>query len=64
MRQLFTKSVALKEDLPAGTILRREHLTGKKPGTGIPIARLHEVVNRRLKRAVAADGLLTGDDLE
>lgn len=63
-RTLFTKSVVVRSDLPAGTVLRQEHLAAKKPGTGIPAARLPELVGRRLRRAIAADQLLAEEDLE
>jgi N-acetylneuraminate synthase len=64
LRELFTKSVVAVSPLEAGTVLEREHLAAKKPGTGIPAARLDEVVGRRLRRGVQADTLLTIDDLE
>lgn len=63
LRNLFTKSVVAKVDLPAGTVLRPEHLTVKKPGTGIPAARLSELLGRRLRHAVAADQLLQEADM-
>ena len=64
LRNLFTKSVVTRADLPAGAVLREEYLTLKKPGTGIPAARLKEVIGRRLKRQVSADTMLSEDDLE
>lgn len=64
LRALFTKSVVARMDLPAGTILREEHLTVKKPGTGIPAARLPELIGVRLRRSVRADELLCPVDLE
>ena len=63
MRQLFTKSVVYLVDLPAGTILRREHLTVKKPGTGIPPNRLPELIGRKLIRNVKANEFVQEDDL-
>jgi N,N'-diacetyllegionaminate synthase len=63
LRNLFTKSIVLSSDLPAGTVLRKEHLAIKKPGTGIPADRLPELISRTLKRAVAANSLLSEDDL-
>jgi N-acetylneuraminate synthase len=63
MRDLFTKSVVARIDLSAGTVLKEEHLTVKKPGTGIPAARLQEVIGRQLKQAVQADELLHLDQL-
>jgi len=64
LRNLFTKSVVARIDLPAGTVLREEHLTVKKPGTGIPANRLHELVGRQLKRAVRANDMLRFDGLD
>ena len=64
LRSLFTKSVVVRDALASGTELKLEHLAMKKPGTGIPAARLREMVGRRLRRAVAADALLSDADLE
>lgn len=64
MRRLFTKSVVARMDLPAGTVLKREHLTVKKPGTGIPAARLSELIGRKLRRNVQKDEMIREEDLE
>jgi len=64
MRQLFTKSVVARVDLPAGTVLEAEHLSVKKPGTGIPAERIGSVLGRGLRRDVARDQLLTWEDLD
>jgi len=64
MRALFTKSVVAAKPLSAGAVLTVDDLASKKPGTGIPGARLPELAGRRLRRAVAVDELLTEDDLE
>jgi N-acetylneuraminate synthase len=58
LRHLFTKSVVAHTDLLAGTVLRAEHLTVKKPGTGIPAARLSELLGRTLRCTVARDQCL------
>lgn len=63
LRRLFTKSVVARVDLPAGTVLRDDHLAVKKPGTGIPASRLPELVGATVARHVAADELLTESDL-
>ena len=60
---MFTKSVVARQDLPAGTVLQSEHLTVKKPGTGIPAARLPEIIGRRLKKPVKADAQILKDEL-
>jgi N,N'-diacetyllegionaminate synthase len=64
LRAIFTKSLVARVALDAGTVLAPEHLAFKKPGTGIPAARLPEIVGRRLRRRVDADTLLGEDDLE
>jgi len=50
MRSMFTKSVVLRNNLTAGTILSLNDLIAKKPGTGIPIEHIASVVGKRLRR--------------
>jgi N-acetylneuraminate synthase len=64
LRKVFGKSVVAARDLDAGARIAAEDIAFKKPGTGIPAARFNEVINRRLKRPVAADTLLSEDDLD
>ncbi len=64
LRGIFMKSVVVRDDLPAGTVLREEHLATKKPGSGIPARELRSLVGRRLRKAVDRDTLLTPEDLE
>ena len=64
LRGMFTKSVAVLDDLPAGTVLATTHLGARKPGTGIPTSRLRELVGRSLSRSVSAGELLKENDLE
>lgn len=64
LREMFTKSLALRQPLLAGGVLTHELMTAKKPGTGIPLEKLDSVVGRRLKRDVSVDRLLSWEDLE
>ena len=64
LRRLFTRSIVAAKALPTGTVLAREHLAIKKPGTGLPPNRLDDVVGRRLIRDVALDQLLSAEDIE
>lgn len=64
LRSLFTKSVVVRSDLPAGTVLSEQHLTVKKPGTGIPANKLPELLGRRTARPLTRDHLLQESDLE
>jgi N-acetylneuraminate synthase len=64
LRRTFGKSIVAARDLPSGTVLKREDLAVKKPGTGIPARRFHEMVGRRLIGDMQADDLLSEDLLE
>ena len=64
LRDMFTKSVVAQKNLKAGAVLKLTDLTLNKPGTGLPAARLPELVGRQLKRAVAADAMILEKDLE
>jgi N,N'-diacetyllegionaminate synthase len=63
LRQAFFKSVVARSDLPKGTMLERDHLTIKKPGTGIPADRLESIIGRRLRRSIKMDELIQEEDL-
>ena len=64
LRDLFNKSLVLTEDMPAGTVLQMRHVAAKKPGTGITVDRLDEVLGRRVTRDLAAYSFLSESDLE
>jgi N-acetylneuraminate synthase len=64
LREMFTKSIVARVDLPVGTVLREEHLAIKKPGTGMPAELLAEVIGCRLKHGLKCDELLLPTDLE
>lgn len=64
LRKLFTQSVVTAMTLPVGTILTREHLATRKPGTGIPAVHLNELVGCRLARSKQAHQLLSEEDIE
>lgn len=64
MRNLFSKSLAARQDLKSGQVLRREDIAGRKPGTGIPAASAEQYLGRILRRDVAAETFLSPDDFE
>jgi sialic acid synthase SpsE len=64
LRAIFGKSVVAARDLECGRRLQNDDLALKKPGTGIPAARLGDVVGKQLTRAVAKDTLLAENDFE
>lgn len=64
MRSLFNKSLVARHDLKAGQRLQKEDITARKPGTGIPAARLDDFIGRKLRRDVPAENFLSTDDFE
>lgn len=64
MKEVFQKSVVSIVDIPKGVAITREMVAVKKPGMGIPAARLEEVIGRRVTRAVRADTPLTLADID
>jgi len=61
MYTLGRRSLIAARDLPAGTVLERDMVTVKRPGSGIPPKHLDIVLGRPLKHAVEADDILTWD---
>lgn len=62
MRDLFTKSLTLKVNQPAGTVLASDMLTVKKPGTGILIKDKYLCIGKKLVSDTPADRLLMWED--
>jgi sialic acid synthase SpsE len=64
MKRVFEKSLAVLRDTPAGERITPEVVGPRKPGTGIPAARLAEILGRRAARPLRAGALLETDDVE
>lgn len=63
IRAQTRQSIAAAVDLAPGTILTLDHLTVKRPGTGLPAAGLRDLVGRKITKSVAAGSLLKLNDL-
>jgi sialic acid synthase SpsE len=63
VRSVSRQSMVTTRALRAGETVQREHLTFKRPGTGLMPFRLNEAVGRVLLRDVDADVPLCGEDL-
>ena len=63
LRSTFGKSLVARVDLPEGTVIDRDHLSAKKPGTGIPPSELGSISGRVLRRSIPANRPVTEDDL-
>jgi N-acetylneuraminate synthase len=58
MRRVFQKSVVSIGAISRGTTITREMLGIKKPGTGLPPARLETLVGRRALADIPADSVI------
>jgi N-acetylneuraminate synthase len=63
MKRVFEKSVVTVAHIAAGAVIERMQLAAKKPGTGIPAARIDEVAGRTAARDLPADTVVTEDAL-
>jgi N,N'-diacetyllegionaminate synthase len=63
LREMFGKSLAPVAPIKAGSVLRPDMLTAKKPAGGIPPEAVAEIAGRRLKRDVTPDRILRWSDL-
>jgi N,N'-diacetyllegionaminate synthase len=64
LRRIFTRSIVAARPLAAGTVIGRDDVRLKKPGTGLAPDRMGDVVGRTLRRDVPADALLAVEDIE
>jgi N-acetylneuraminate synthase len=63
LRETFGKSLVARRALQSGTLLSKEDLTARKPGTGIPVARVDEFIGRKLSRDLAEGEFLNEKDV-
>jgi N,N'-diacetyllegionaminate synthase len=63
VRKLFFHSVVAGDNLPAGTILKKEHLASKKPGHGIPVEKIDDLLGRKLIKNLKKGEFLSEGDL-
>ena len=63
-RKKYHASIVSKVDIPKGTIIARDMLTVKNPGTGLETSYLPSVINKKATRNIKIDVLITFDMLE
>ena len=64
LRRVFGRSLVTRRALSRGEALAEADLAAKKPGWGIPAARLREFVGRKLKRDIATNTRLSESDVD
>jgi N,N'-diacetyllegionaminate synthase len=55
------KSVVAAIDIPAGTVLAREMLAVKRPGTGLAPGEMSSIIGRKARTAIAAGSVITSE---
>jgi sialic acid synthase SpsE len=63
VRAMAHHSVVTVRPIAAGATITAEDVWAKRPGTGIPAARLDEIIGRVAARAIPQDHLVSWDDL-
>lgn len=63
VRRVARQSIVAARDLPAGSVLARQDLCVKRPGTGLPASAIESVIGCVLSQDVSADAVLTQDHL-
>ena len=64
VRNMALHSVVSIRDIEVGKKIAAEDVWPKRPGTGIPAARMGEVLGRVARRAIPRDQLISWDDLQ
>ncbi len=63
-RPFMRRSIVARHAIPSGTVLTRDLLAFKRPGTGISPARLSDILGLRARASLRADELIQWRDLE
>ena len=63
MKDVFQKSIVSVVEIPKGTIITREMIGLKKPGTGMPASQVNKILGKQSKRDIAINSLILKQDL-
>ncbi|MEK9727583.1 MAG: N-acetylneuraminate synthase family protein [Candidatus Margulisiibacteriota bacterium] len=63
MKKTFEKMIVAAKDLPAGTVIKENHLAFKKPMDGIPSSQYMKLLGKKLNVAMMKDSILKSTDL-
>lgn len=64
VRNVARRSILTRQLIPQGTLIAKDMLVFKRPGTGIPPSRLSTVVGRKAARDIPAETLMRLEDLD
>jgi sialic acid synthase SpsE len=63
MKDVFQKSIVSVVEILKGTIITREMIGFKKPGTGIPASQVNKILGKQSKRNIVKNSLILNEDL-
>ena len=63
-RKIMRRSIIATRDIPSGTILIREDLAAKRPGTGIPPENMEKLIGKKVNRDIEEDTLIFSEDIK
>ena len=64
MAQVSRKSIVLKQDIQEGEVLTQDHITMKRPGTGLLAHFIPSVLNKIVNKSLKQNHLLQWNDLQ
>lgn len=64
LRDIFMKSLYTTKELSAGEIITQQHLTAKKPGTGIPVNQVNDIIGKTINKNIEKNSMIQREDLE
>ncbi len=64
LRNIFMKSLYAATTIQQGEIITRQHLTAKKPGTGIAVNCINQILGKSALKTIAQNTMIQADDLE
>ena len=64
VKNVARRSIVANRGIPKGTVISKDMLTFKRPGTGIPPSQLSAVTGRAAVRTIPMDALIQLEDLE
>jgi N-acetylneuraminate synthase len=62
MKKIFQKSIVSIIDIPKGSVITKEMIGFKKPGTGIPANKKNNILGKRAKKDIFKDNLIKKED--
>lgn len=64
LKILFSRSICLVKNMRAGTTITKDMLTLKKPGTGLPVEMVENIVGKKLTQDVSSKKILSTKDFK